>query len=248
MANLKTMNRQLSIKNYISLFFISTYAKVITGIFLGAILVFYLIYSEGDSDDFKLNYGSTNVAYGYVVNIESTNVSVNDKDVERYFYRFSIDGEVHGGDCYGSLYVDFDEKVKVRYLKSDPTVSRIVGGDNSISGLFMIYFMGVILLILLVLILRHFKKTMKYAGIAANGVLTKSVNRYTEPTNVTINDRPQFRIIYDYEAHDQQYSVEYKTVYTDDFKMTERIVYDRNQPENAIIFSTLPISIQRLIH
>ena len=104
------MNRQLSIRNYISLFFISTYAKVITGIFLGSAVIFYLIYSEGDTDDFKLNYGSTNVAYGYVVNIESTNVSVNDEDVERYFYRFSIDGEVFGGDFYGSLYVDLMRK------------------------------------------------------------------------------------------------------------------------------------------
>ncbi|MEL6560678.1 MAG: hypothetical protein AAFQ94_20970 [Bacteroidota bacterium] len=242
------MNRQLSIKNYISLFFISTYAKVITGIFLGSAVIFYLIYSEGDTDDFKLNYGSTNVAYGYVVNIESTNVSVNDEDVERYFYRFSIDGEVFGGDCYGSLYVDFDEKVKVQYLKSDPDVSRIVGGDNSISGLFMIYFMGVVLIILVILMVRHFRKTMRYAGITANGVITKSTNRYVEPTNVSINDQPQFRLIYDYEAFDQSYSVEHKTIYTDDFKMTERIVYDRNQPENAIIFSTLPISIQRLIH
>ena len=140
------MVRFLSIKNYVDLFFKGWYAKgiLIAISILGLIL--FLIYSDGDTKDFKLAYGSTTTTEGYVNNIEETNASINDESVEKYFYGYSVNDQVYRSYCYGTLYLDYDQKIKVQYLISDPEISRIVDSNNSLFGVFAIYLFGFFLL------------------------------------------------------------------------------------------------------
>lgn len=240
--------RYLSINNYISLYLNGCYIKSILAIWLINGIVLTLLYSDGDTDDFKLNFSSTVTTDAYIKNIEETNVSVNGQDIDKYFYSFSVDNNIYFSQCYGPFYLDIDDKVLVEYLPNNPNVSRIVSSDNSTVGLFPIYLFGIASIIFSILLIMHVAKTIKYGSIISRGELIEAKQISKEATNTKINNRRVYKLIYTYEVYGINQELVHKTTEPNKFKNTERVVYNQDAPASGIIFSTLPTNIKRLIH
>ncbi|MGB3468923.1 MAG: hypothetical protein WBA74_26800 [Cyclobacteriaceae bacterium] len=220
---------------------------VIAGFFL-ALILNILNFDPEDSIDFKLNYSSTEVADGYIVNLEDTNVAVDGQRMTKYYYSFSVGDEVFSSQSYEGNYLQVDDKVLIEYLPENPEYSRILDSTKTMSGLFLNYLLGLILLAFTVMLIFHTLKIIRFAKIISKGRITDGKKISSNATNTVINNRPVYKITYEYEVDKSIYNTSCKSVDHEDYKNTERVVYSVDNPEKSLLFTNLPIPIRRLIH
>ena len=211
---------------------------------IGILLLFNWVFSEGHIADLRLGFSSKGYVDGYVIDYESTNVSVNDELMYQYYYSYALDGEVFQGTSYLGGYYDVDEKVTVEHLKGDPSVSRIKGADNTLSGLGFMIVLALAAIGLTWWVLAYFGKRLKDIKTLSRGIVVEAKQVDKVMTNTTINDRTLFKLYYEYEAHHETYQILHKTTYPANFRLSERVIYHQNIPEKGVLVAKLPESIQ----
>jgi len=239
--------RHIGIKDYVALFFNGCLSKALIIIWAISGLILLLIYSEGDTMDFRMNFGKTDKVQGYIKSLDETDVSVNEEEIVKYFYGFSVDGEVFSGQSYGPYYYDADDQVTIEYLISDPENSRIMRMDNSMVGLVPIYIFGFLFLLFSFFLFAAIQVAIKHGNLIENGEITESRRITKEPTNTKINNKTLFKLTYEYEVYGVSYQLVHKTTNTGDSGEMEEIVYKRNKPKVGVFLFKLPKDIAKRI-
>lgn len=218
--------------------------------FLGFGLVFVRIFGGfADTDVVRFWLGPIRTAPGVVSSVEKTSASEGGSDsspgtpIFEIRYRFDIDGREQSGISYAA---GFDPApgtpVVIEYIEGDPSVSRIRGCRG---GVFPVWVLLVAIFPLAGAIFVWFgiRRGWKARHLLSHGQLAWAVKKGSEPTNVRINNRPVWKLTFEFEAADgRTYRIFEKTHEPEKLEDDERelVLYDPLAPTYAVMLDSLP--------
>ena len=210
--------------------------------FTFAFVPFKDIFSDSFNDD-------DHVAVGLITETIETNATIGEVMVYGYKYEYELPG---GSLYYGTGYSTGNTKttgdtVNILYKQRYPEKSKAVDLRNSIfgkeTGVFILVLQGIGLLILILSIFKvrpqiHILKV----GVLANG---KLLNK--EATNVKINKQTVYELTFEFAASNlKTYQAVVRSFQDDRLKdeSYEKLVYDPENPEKAVLLDHLPVGIK----
>lgn len=165
-------------------------------IFLGMGLFFVKVFLPWrQMDEWRLSASQPAVEQGRIVVVGRTTISINKRRVMRYAFEFkTARGEGINGECFttGQKW-SVGDSVKVRYDGAEPALACPEGArlsQGSLGGAFVLIF-PIVGGGLIFWVVRSRKRTL---WIMQNGTLGDFRVTAIEPTRVTINKQPQFKI------------------------------------------------------
>jgi hypothetical protein len=178
-----------------------------------------------------------------VTRVAATGASVNDRTVIANHYEYSVDGVHYTGTSY-SVGEGPNEgaQVTIEYDEDHPERSRISGMRRAQFGPGLI-FVGILPLAGLLLVAFATRSGLRRTKLLRDGMLTTGKLLGRERTNVTINDRPVWKLTFEFTARDGQRHE--ATASTTDTKRledesNEPLLYDPNNPSLAYVLDELP--------
>lgn len=215
--------------------------------FLG-LLVFIVFGSNIDFNESKFDE-STPTTSGKVTNVIPTNSYVNDVQVFKYEYEYYLNSKTLKGECHSTgNYFDVNQNVTVQYLTDEIEISKIEGTRK---GAFEIWIMFVILPFIFiggsmlgVRILFGIRaiKLLEYGEITYGTLIDK------QPTNTKINNQTVYKLSFQFTASNgNNYTAIAKThtPYSLEDEQQEKLVYDANNPEKAVLIDSLPKTVKK---
>lgn len=198
--------------------------------------------------DIRMAASTPETAAGVVTAAPDSNMTVSEVPVYRTEFAFSVDGTEWTGASFsrGRQYA-VGQEVVVEYLPEDPHVSRIEGTSLTFGwfGLFVLLFplFGVGMIVGGIASYRKKSRILRTGTFAAGHVLE------VEATNVTVNERRQYRIEIGFTLPDgTEQTTSWKTTNEEDIqvarsrKSSEAVVgvlYDPGSPSDSILVDTL---------
>jgi hypothetical protein len=190
--------------------------------------------------NFRGPYGT---ADGKVTRVIDTNASVNRSRVRANHYEYSVGGEWLSGVSYSTgQSVSPGESVRIEYAQGHPTRSRIAGMRRAMFGpgvMFVTLFPLIGFVFLFFAIRSGLKRNyLLREGLVANGTLISK-----RRTNVTINNRPQYELIFEFTARDgRRHEAIARSTFTDrlEDEAQEPLLYDPANPERACLLDEAP--------
>jgi hypothetical protein len=180
---------------------------------------------------------------GRVTRVVETGASVNHNTVIANHYEFSVSGVHYDGTSYsvGERKNEGDE-VTIEYDEDHPERSRISGMRRAPfgPGLSLI---GIIPLVGVLIVAFSTRSGLRRNQLLRDGILTTAKLLGRERTNVTINDRPLWRLTFEFTARDgQRHEVTASTTDTGrlEDEAAEPLLYDPNNPAHAYVLDELP--------
>lgn len=208
---------------------------------LGMIAFWLVVFSVDLS--FITFWGARERAIGIVTDSQETNVTVNDRSVYVTSYRFTTPaGRIVEDYSYGTGRWHSDgQEVAIEYPAGKPTLSRITGMRRKILA------PGFLLLLLLPVgsawfFIYRLRKGLRAINLLQHGQLAQGTLVAKEPTNMSVNDEPVYKLTFAFTAQDgQEYQVIHKAHNTEalEDEETERLLYDPAQPDSAIMVDTI---------
>lgn len=180
-----------------------------------------------------------------IIESRATNASVNDVMVYEYTYRYhTMDGNSYTGLGYTTgNQKSVGDELMVSYKMDQPTASKAADLRSSefggSVGLFVLIFpvIGLIMLIL------GTKTSLKQIFILQIGELADGKFLYKEATNTKVNKQTVYALTFEFTASDNQtYQTIAKThqYHRLEDEALEKLVYDPDQPTNAVLLDALP--------
>jgi hypothetical protein len=213
-------------------------------IFFGFGLIFVWTFTlEADLTGWLVFRGKLQTAPGVITTSTETNMSVNERPVYRYDYRFSHDGVDYTGRSYqtGGGIKD-NRAVTVEFPAESPENSRIQGMRRGMIGLFGL--MPVIFPVIgLCFMAGGIRKGVKAIRLLRYGELAGGQLVDKQRTGVEINHQPEYKLTYAFTAADGQ---SYQAVAKDhqparlEDEAVEPLLYDSMKPTDAVLLDNLP--------
>jgi hypothetical protein len=206
-------------------------------------LVFWIVVFGVDLS-FTAFWGARERATGTVTDSQETSVTVNDRAIFVTSYRFATaDGRVFEDYSYstGRWYGD-GQKVTIEYPAGKPTLSRITGMRRKMFGPGFLWVLVVPVGSVAFFIYRM-RKGLRALYLLRYGQLAQSTLVSKDPTNMSVNDQPVYKLTFAFTAQDgQEYQVSHTTHATAalEDEETERLLYDPAQPASALMVDTIP--------
>jgi hypothetical protein len=190
----------------------------------------------------------TRQATGVVASIEDTNASENDSPVYAVNYRYvAADGTKVESTAYSTgYYPEVGQRVAVKYLRSNPEVSRVEGMRRTTFGPAAI-FVVIFPLVGAALAFFGLVEGIRASRLLRIGRLAFGKLTSTAGTNTTINNRQVMAMTFSFRAHDSAtYDVTSKTNQPEnlDDQEEELILYDPDDPTRGAALDALPGSLQ----
>jgi hypothetical protein len=187
--------------------------------------------------------GSHGTVIGKVTRVEETGASVNRSRVRANHYEYSLDGNLFTGVSYSTgQSVSSGEAVEIEFDQDHPARSRITGQRRALFGpgvTFVTLFPLIGLAILVPSTLSGIKRNrLLREGLLATGTL-KSKSR----TNVTVNNRPLYELIFEFTARDgRRHEAKARSTATErlEDEAQEPLLYDPNDPTRAYLLDEAP--------
>ncbi|HJQ40961.1 MAG TPA: DUF3592 domain-containing protein [Thermoanaerobaculia bacterium] len=178
-----------------------------------------------------------------VTRVAATGASENDTAVIANHYEYSVAGVHYTGTSYsrGGSATE-GERVTVEYDEDHPERSRISGMRRAQFGP-GVMFVGIFPLIGVLFIAFSMRGGFRRTQLLRNGLLATGKLLGRERTNVTINDRPVWKLTFEYTARDGQRHEAFAST-TDTQRLEdesdEPLLYDPNNPTAAYVLDELP--------
>lgn len=185
-------------------------------------------------------------AQGTVIEVKETGSSENESQIYQYDYSFiTASGASMSGSSYasGNYELAAGDTVAIDYVQNDPVYSSISGMRN---GTFPPWVALVVLIFPLTGIIMSvvsFRRGKKHLYLATNGLMTYGKVTGMEPTNVKINNQTVYKVFFEFNAPESglqsAFVKTHKPMKLRD-EETERLVYDPNNPSQAVLVDALP--------
>jgi hypothetical protein len=215
-------------------------------------MIFVIVFgSAADLSAIRFRLSPTQTTTGTVIESRGTSYSEGDRNVIKYNYKYGIQGVQHYGQSFSSTrYFSENETVKVEYLTYHPEVSRIKGMKRKPFSMWGILFVAIFPLIGLSFLTYNFIQTRQQIAIIdrSAAALGKLIN--ARRTGTRINDRYVYKMEFEYTVHGRVYHTIARTLRPELLKddIEEPLLYSIGQPEKAVMFDTLPTSIQEKLY
>lgn len=206
-------------------------------------MIFFWAFVTNADFSFANFRGPYGTADGKVTSVKSTGASVNHRRVQANHYEYSVDGNFLIGVSYSTgESVSPGQSVTIEFAQNKPSRSRIAGQRRAMFGagvMFVSLFPLIGLAILVPSTLSGIKRNrLLREGLIATGTL-KSKSR----TNVTINNRLLYELVFEFTARDGQHH-QAKARTTDTKRLEdeaqEPLLYDPADPSRAYLLDEAP--------
>jgi hypothetical protein len=188
-------------------------------------------------------------AKGTIVEVIPSNSYINDVRVYEYKFQYKLrDGNIYVGSGFSTGQIkNLDDEVIVQFKENKPEVSMAIGLRNSAFGagvgLFTLIFPG----IGFVMMFFSTRKALRQIMILRVGKLTEGKFLYKEATNMQINKQTVFALTFEFVADDNtthQTVAKTHQYYRLTDEAMEKLVYDPDNPQNAVLLDELPYGIK----
>jgi hypothetical protein len=222
--------------------FFNGWAQIGWGIF-GFGMIFFWVFAGSADYSFLTFRDPAGRATGHVTKVEETGASENDATITANHYQYSVAGELFEGKSYSTGDTPaVGAEVTVEYDEDSPHRSRIEGmrrGMFSPGVLFVTIFPAVGLGFLIPGMLTGRKRN----HLLQNGILTtgKAVDR--RPTNIRINNRPLWEVVFEFhDRHGQRRECCARATDTTrlEDETSEALLYDPEDPTKAYVIDEAP--------
>ena len=205
---------------------------------------------SGGNETFRslqLAYKELSEAEGYITDITETNVNINEEDVYRYDYSFPVGLETVYGFSFSHRFdLDLDDKVIIEYLQSDPGISRIRGANRSNTA--ALSFIGIALLLAGIIgIPLRIRRLQRMLRILADGTIARADFVRRKRTNVSINDKSQFKLTYVYRVGNFNNEISLRTTDSTGMNRAVNVLYSNQNPREALLIPQLPYMVYRKV-
>lgn len=187
---------------------------------------------------------------GQVIAVEDTNLSEGGDDdtpgtpIVRVAYAFAGPGgrRLEGASYSAGTDLRPGDLVRVAYAAANPENSHILGMRQAPlppAGLFVVVFP----LIGLVMVVYSLMEGIKGIRLLGGGVLPQATLISAEPTSMSVNNRPVFRLTFDFtDADGGLHEVTSRTTQPEllQDQKTEPVLYDPLHPDDAVMLDALP--------
>ncbi|HLG03469.1 MAG TPA: DUF3592 domain-containing protein [Bacteroidia bacterium] len=219
----------------------------VISLFVGIILFVVFVW-DFDMAAFKFE-GNEPIAQGIITKVQPTGSLENKRRIFSFHFRYATTGGKNfEGISYapGTQGYNAGDMAPVEYLPEQPEKSRIRGMRMSAFGkwsLLVVLFplIGIVQLIFAYL------RGKKRIRLLQNGWLVFGKITGKERTNMKINNNRVYKFSFQFEANGATYTGITKThkpgLLEDEAK--ERIIYDPNRPEKAMMVDALPRAVRR---
>lgn len=185
------------------------------------------------------------VTGGKITGIDITNTTVNDQRVYAFHYEYKLpDGSMYYGKSFSEdIYFDVGSAVKVQYSESDPKVSRIAGMRTGEFGPWILLVALPFLLVGSGFFIYGLRKAKKGIYLLQVGEVARGKLISKEPTSMKINKQTVYKLNFQFMANDgNTYTAVCKShiPHLLEDEETEKLVYDPNAPEQALLLDSLP--------
>lgn len=224
---------------------------MVMGIFFTFIglFAFFVFGSFVDFSSYKFDENSP-VTKGKILNVNPTSSYVNDIQVFMYTYEYYLpSGEKFTGESYttGELFYQ-EQEIIVQYLENETNNSKLKDGRKGAFEAWILLAISPFILIGGITfgfrLMFGFKaiKLIRFGEISFGRLIDK------QPTNTKINNQTVYKLIFEFVALDgntyQAIAKTHQSYFLED-EPEEKLVYDVNNPEKAVLIDSLPKSVKK---
>ncbi len=241
------MNRYLPLSQKLLLLLGGTWKFALGLTIVGLVIAYFTLTSIDLQEIVYLRGSSVAIGSGEIMDMYATSTSINEEPVMGYEYVFhSPIGDLFWTSYSHTSYADVGDVVEIEYHVDRPYVHRIKGMRNSVSG-WLNFLLLIPLFIGLFWIFVNIRIGLKRISIISYGQLADAKLLSKDETGVQINEEPQYKYTFEYEAQDgKNYHATHRT--TDDLGTGNRqVIYNALRPEKAVIVNFLPASMRQLV-
>ena len=209
----------------------------------GFAMIFFWVFVGNADLSFITFRGDIATTSGTVTRSEETGASVNEQPVRANHYEYSVAGRRFQGTSYstGSAAAQ-GEEVTVEYKEGSPESSRIMGMRRAEFGPAVI-FVTIFPLIGFFLLYFGMRGGFRRSRLLGKGVFTTGTLVDKEPTNMTVNNRRVFKLIFEFTARDgRRCQATASTSIPDrlEDESQEPLLYDPDDPSTAYLLDEVP--------
>ncbi len=211
-------------------------------------MIFLLVFgSASDISQVSFWLSPKGQANGRIIEVARTNYNVNERNVIKYGYEYTVQGQRYFGTSYSSRKRLFMEgEVEVEYLAYAPKRSRIEGMLRRPFSFWVIFFVGIFPAVGLAFLASDIRSTSRQIHILQNSGVTTAKLLSATMTNTRINNRPVYKVELEYTVLGETYRNVTKTLSPHLLGDNEHepLLYSRKRPEQSVMFDMLPLAIQ----
>ncbi len=207
------------------------------------LIFFWTFVLEADFSSFYLSRDDLQTAKGVVVSNSETNYEVNDAKIRETRYTFKTDGKEYQGVSYkAGCRLGRGAPVTVEYPKGHPGMSTIPGQRRAPFGPWAA-FVAVFPLAGLAMVVYAVRQGLRMSSLLADGQLALGKLKSKVPTNGTVNDRPIYKMVYEFTAGYGGTSEAVAKTHRPELLEAQElqgVVYDPNNPSDALLVADMP--------
>jgi len=180
----------------------------------------------------------------------ATNSYINDVRVFEYIYIYkpSSGGTYEGSGFVTGYEYEIGDEIEVKYKRNQPELSLATGMRDGAFGGWITLFILIFPLIGGIMLFFGTKKAVNSIRILKYGEIAQGKFISKESTNVKINEQTVYKLKFEFTAKNgekyETYSKTHKPHLLEDDEF-EKLVYDRDEPKNAVLIDTLPKSVRK---
>jgi hypothetical protein len=197
----------------------------------------------GAADFSAITFHPDGHSRGRVTSVTATGASVNHQQVMANHYEYSVADTKFNGTSYSSgNSASVGDDVRVEYDEKNPERSRIEGMRRAQFGP-LVALVAIFPFIGLVLVFFATRVGVRRNALLRHGLLANGMLVGRERTNVTINDRPVWRMIFEFTGRDgQRHEASANTTDTSrlEDEAQEPLLYDPDNPSRAYVLDEAP--------
>lgn len=206
-------------------------------------MIFFWAFTWNADYSFVTFRGQHPMTRGRVTAVEDTRASENKQHIHAHHYEYSVLGVPYQGTSWTKdQQLSAGTVVDVEYDDADPQRSRIAGMRRGMFGpgvLFVVIFPA----IGLALLLGFTRAGAKRNDLLRDGVFTTGVLKSRQPTNMMVNKRRVFELIFEFTTRDGR-RCEASARTTDPARLEdeakEPLLYDPENPSKAYVLDEAP--------
>ena len=210
-------------------------------------LAFALIFGSGFNpiDEVRLHF-SPATAEGRIVDVAPTNASVNEEPVYQYEFTFRTpdEQEITGYGYTTGRQWRVEERVLVHYVPTRPTVATIEEARRSLFPPWAFLLTLLFPAVGAALFLPAQVRGLRQIRLLRHGQLAATETLIQQATNVSINDVPVMRYVYEFQARDggihEGSCRALPSRYVGD-EESERVLYLPSNPSVSVLVDALPL-------
>lgn len=243
--------RDISVGLKVKIFFSNPFAVMGMVFFLFG-SIFPIVF--GSMADFRSAFSFSDTdprVKGVIVAIEKTNSKVNKRYVLDYTFQYNVSVKGYTNHSFStSSDWNVNDTVNVQYLIDEPAVSKIQDMRAAPFGFFIVPLTCIFPFLGLIFLVFSIRRAKKNIYLVQNGILTKGQVVRKEPTNTKINKQTVYKVFFKFKTQDgnlQEAFVKTHVTHNLGDEAEEPLVYDSQNPREAVLLDALPKKLRPLI-